>query len=491
MPAKKKEEVESQALKAEKTLKSSWYVLDLSGKLHELSVKEGKVSGYDFGKYDNLKKFTSYELAKSREVKEAPAHVSLMKRLEIADYEPGSDQGNMRFYPKGRLMKSLLEMYVNQRLNDYGAMEVETPIMYDFEHSALKKYLNRFPARQYVIETPNKKLFLRFAADFGQFLMAHDMVMSYKDLPVKLYELTRYSFRFEQSGELTGLKRLRAFTMPDCHAFVHDTEHAKEEMMKRFGLAWDIQANIGFELPNDLEFAIRVTKDFYDNNRDFVFEMVKRWGKPALIEMWNERIFYFIMKYEWNFVDSTDKAAALTTDQMDVESSETYDINFVDRDGKKKKPLILHLSPTGALERTIYAMLEKAAFHHKAGKPPAIPLWLSPIQARLVPVSQEQIEYCEKMLPLFKDIRIDMDDTTDTLGKKIKKAEEEWVPYILVVGQQEQKSGKINVRNRLSRVQREMTVEEFVKEVAGQIAHMPFKPLPLPKLLSKRPIFVG
>lgn len=491
MVEKKKEEVESQAVKAEKTLISSWYILEPTGKLHELSVKDGKVSGFTFGKYDNLRKFTSYEMAKSREVKEEPAHVRFMKRLEIADYEPGSDSGNMRFYPKGRLIKSLLETYVNQRLNDYGAMEVETPLMYDTTHTALKKYLDRFPARRYVIETPNKTVFLRFSADFGQFLMAHDMTMSYKDLPAKLYELTRYSFRLEQHGELTGLRRLRAFTMPDCHAFVHDIEHAKEEMIKRFGLAWDIQANIGFELPNDLEFAIRVTKDFYDNNREFVLELVKRWNKPALIEMWSQQFFYFVMKYEWNFVDSTDKAAALTTDQMDVESSETFDINFTDRDGKKKKPIILHLSPTGALERTIYAMLERAHFHHKAGLPPSIPLWLSPTQARIIPVSQEQIEHCERLSTQLHNIRVDVDDTTDTLGKKIKKAEEEWIPYILVIGQKETAAGMISVRNRVTGKQTSMTAEQFIIEVTTQTKHMPFKPLPLPKLLSKRPIFVG
>jgi threonyl-tRNA synthetase len=219
--------------------------------------------------------------------------------------------------------------------------------------------------------------------------------------------------------------------------------------------------------------------------------MVKKWGKPALVEMWNERIFYFVMKYEWNFVDSTEKAAALTTDQMDVESAETYDISYVDRDGKKKKPIILHLSPTGALERIVYAILERAHLHRKSGKTPHIPLWLAPIQARLVPVSAAQVKYCEKLLSEFRNIRIDIDDTNDTLGKKIKKAEEEWVPYILVVGQKEEKSGKVSVRDRSTGKQSDMTVEAFVKNVHKQTEGMPFKPLPLPKLLSKRPIFVG
>ena len=97
-----------------------------------------------------------------------------------------------------------------------------------------KSYFNRFPARQYNIVSDNKQLFLRFAACFGQFLMAKDFHITYKNLPLKLYELTRYSFRREKSGELVGLRRLRAFSMPDCHAFCKDIEQAKDECLKRF-----------------------------------------------------------------------------------------------------------------------------------------------------------------------------------------------------------------------------------------------------------------
>ena len=140
-----------------------------------------------------------------------------MKKLAIADYEAASDKGNMRFYPNGRLIKSLLEKYVTDEVVKYGGSEVETPIMYDSKHPSMASYFNRFPARQYNIDTEGKSMFLRFAACFGQFLMA-DLQISYKNLPYRLYELTRYSFRREQSGELVGLRRLRAFTI-DCHAF--------------------------------------------------------------------------------------------------------------------------------------------------------------------------------------------------------------------------------------------------------------------------------
>src|SRR3989442_248284 len=139
-------------------------------------------------------------------------------------------------------------------------MEVESPVMYDFEHPALKSYLNRFPARQYVVQTPNKKTFLRFSACFGQFLIMKDMVISYKQLPLSLYELTRYSFRAEQRGELAGLRRLRAFTMPDCHALCADVEQAKTQFMVRFEVARKLLEDFGFSMPDDFDVGMCVTQ---------------------------------------------------------------------------------------------------------------------------------------------------------------------------------------------------------------------------------------
>src|SRR2546422_318041 len=305
--ARAKDDV-SEAVKAEQKLVSEWFILEPNGTLHPLRLDGGKVAGFDFAGHENLQKFASYEMAKSREAKEEPPHVRLMRELELVDYEPGSDPGNLRFYAKGRLIKGLLEEFVTRRVTEYGAMEVESPVMYDFEHPALKSYLDRFPARQYVVQTPNKTAFLRFSACFGQFLIAHDMVISYKQLPLSLYEMTRYSFRAEQRGEVAGLRRLRAFTMPDSHALVSDVGMAEEKLMVRFEVAWKLLQDCGLSIPPDFEVGVRVTKAFWDANKDFVAAYAKRWGKPILVEMWSDQFFYFVMKYEWNFVDANDKA---------------------------------------------------------------------------------------------------------------------------------------------------------------------------------------
>jgi threonyl-tRNA synthetase len=481
-----KEEPVSKALKAEEKLKSAWHILQPDGKL--VPIEE-----FNFNGHRNLEKFAKYEIAKVRAVTQMPPHVPLMKRLEIADYEEGSDPGNLRWYPKGRLVKGLLEQFVTAQMAAYGAMEVETPIMYDFNHPSLADYLNRFPARQYLLKTEDKELFLRFAACFGQFLMMHDAQFSYKQMPLKLYELTRYSFRREKSGEVCGLRRLRAFTMPDCHAFCTDLEQAKTEFKKRFNLSMAVLGNIGLS-KDDFEVAMRFTKDFYEENREFVEELAKNFGKPMLAEVWAERFFYFRLKWDANFVDNQDKAAALSTDQIDVENAKRYEITFVDEKGEKQYPLILHNSPSGAIERCIYALLEKAYMEQQKGKSPMLPLWLSPTQVRLIPISDQFLEKVEEIAATIESnfIRVDIDDTANTLQKRIREAETEWVPYVVVVGQKEVESGKVAVRVREEKGKVEtLKLDELVSKIREKVEGKPFKPLPLPRNLSKRPQFHG
>ncbi len=483
------EELEvTKALKAEEKIESYWYILTPDGELID-------VEKFDFTGYENLRKFAKYEMEKRRAVDRIPPHVEYMKRLEIADYEEASDSGHLRYYPKGRLIKSLLEDFVTRKCIEYGAMEVETPIMYDREHPTLRRYLERFPARQYILKGDKREFFLRFAACFGQFLIASSSVITYKNLPLRIYELTRYSFRKEQRGELVGLRRLRAFTMPDMHTLVKDLEQAKQEFLNQYKLSAEILKEIGLD-PSDYEVAIRLTREFYEENRDFIHEIAKVLNKPILIEMWDERFFYFILKFEFNFIDALDKASALSTVQIDVENAERYGITYVDSDGKEKYPLILHCSASGAIERVMYALLEKAYLMLQNGRLPMLPVWLSPTQVRIIPVSEKHLDYALKVANELEKrcIRVDVDDRDETLAKKIRDASSEWIPYIAVVGEREEKSNKITVTirsestiNEQKRV--EMSVEELANRIQNECKGKPFKPLCLPKLLSARPSF--
>jgi threonyl-tRNA synthetase len=486
LPTGEKEpEKVSEAAKAEEKLKSFWHILQPDGKLTP-------VEDFSFKGHENLEKFSKYEISKVRAGQLMPPHVALMKRLEIADYEAGSDPGNIRWYPKGRLVKSLLEQFVTAKMSEYGAMEVETPVMYDYQHPSLADYLNRFPARQYLLKSEDKELFLRFAACFGQFLMVHDAQFSYKHLPMKVYELTRYSFRREKSGEVVGLRRLRAFTMPDCHAFCADLDQVRTEFISRFNLCIQILDEIGLQ-KNDYEVAVRFTKEFYKENKEFITSLVKTLGKPVLVEIWEERFFYYVLKWDFNFVDNQNKAAALSTDQIDVENAKRYEITYVDEKGEKCYPLILHCSPSGAIERDVYALLEKAYKTQQDGGAPMLPVWLSPTQVRIIPISDNFLKDVERFAEELEkhSVRVDIDDRSLTLQKKVREAEMDWVPYTIVVGQKELESGILPVRERSSGEMRKLKLDELLHTFEEITVGKPFKPLPVPKYLSRRPQFHG
>ena len=472
------EEDESQAIAAEKTIKSQWSVMTPDG-------KKVPAEDFSFGDRPNLERLFKYEKSGTRISDQQPPHIELMRRMELVDYEPGSDQGNFRWYPKGHLVKRLAETYVSGLVTQLGGMQVETPIMYDYQHPKLNLYLQRFPARQYVLLSDQKEYFLRFAACFGQYLIQHDMQISHHHLPSRLYELTHYSFRREQSGELAGLKRLRTFTMPDLHTLAMDVEQAKEEFVHQVNLA--IQCMEGFGL--EFEVAIRCVSDFAEQHEPFLQEMVSRCNRPALIEQWDERFFYFVAKLEFNFIDALDKAACLSTVQIDVENTQRFDITYVDHKGEKQYPLLLHASISGSIDRVLYAILETQAMRIKQGQKAAFPFWLAPVQLRMIPVSEKFDQACKETLAKIP-YRIDYDDRDISMGRKIRLAEREWIPYIVVMGAKEVAEGCLNIRTR-DGAQRKMTLSELLADIEPQMEGKPFLDLPLPQYLSRRPIFVG
>jgi len=469
---------ESRALAAERTLRSEWRIYQPDGSF--VPADE-----FDFGTHQGLKDLFAYEQTGNRTAEEAPPHIRLMREQELVDYEPASDSGNLRWYPKGMVVKRLLEQHVYRMVSDYGGLEVETPIMYDYGHPALSKYLHRFPARQYVVRSDDKEYFLRFAACFGQYMIQHDMVTSHHDLPVRLFELTHYSFRREQGGEVAGLRRLRAFTMPDMHSLVADMPMAKREFLNQAALCLTWLDDLGLECVP----AIRFVRSFLDENPGFVEDLMRALGRPALVEVWDERFFYFVAKFEMNFVDTARKAACLSTVQIDVENTERFDITYVTEEGAKAHPLLMHTSISGSLDRNVYAILENQAMRMAYGEKATWPTWLAPIQVRLVPVSNAYLDGVMKLADRIP-YRVDVDDRDHKLGRKIRDAEREWIPYVLVVGEKELAGGDLTVRPRVGG-QEQLPLEEFLDRLAAETAGKPRRAANTPRSLSRRPIFVG
>jgi len=323
--------------------------------------------------------------------------------------------------------------------------------------------------------------------------MNHDMTISYRDLPLKMIELTRYSFRKEQRGEVVGLRRLRAFTMPDMHTLTSDMEQAMMEFRQQYDMCISILKDMGIGL-EDYEVAIRFTRDFYETNKAFITELARIVDKPVIIEMWDQRFFYFVLKFEFNYIDALDKASALSTVQIDVENAERYDINYINEQGNAKHPLILHCSPSGAIERIIYGLLEKNHMITLSGGVPMLPVWLSPTQVRVIPIAERHRGTAEEVAHML-GCRVDIDDRDETVGKRIRDAGREWIPYVAVLGDEELAKGELTVTIRSESEpkkpkQVKMKAWDLSARIQTETVGLPYKSIPLPVYLSTRPKFV-
>jgi threonyl-tRNA synthetase len=416
---------------------------------------------------------------------EEPPHIDLMREKELVGYDELSDVGNLRFYPRGKLIRDALIEYVDDLVVEYGGMPVETPIMYDLGARAIDEHAGKFGERQYRFESGDRRMMLRFAACFGQFSIMRDMHISVNDLPLRVYEMSTYSFRREQKGEVTGLKRLRAFTMPDMHTATTDMDGARAELLA--------QAKLALQTSEDLDInyepVIRMTREFYEENQAWVEQVVAELGKPALLEIIPERHHYWSAKIDFAAIDGLGRPIENPTVQIDVESAERFDIEYVDSEGAHHPP-ILHYSPSGGIERVMAALLEGTA----TTETPQLPTWLSPTQVRFIPVDpDEHLAYCEGLAESLEtaDLRVDIDDRDESVGKRIATAETDWVPYYVVVGGDEIEGDTVGVNVRADDVELDMTLAELEETVREDIGDLPQRPRYLPRRVSNHPTFTG
>lgn len=458
----------------EKGEESKWYILD-KGQL--ISPEE-----FEFHNKD-LEQLTKYELGKSESSGEEPPHVKLMKEKGLADYEPSADVGHLRWYPKGRLIRDLLADYVYLLVTKEGAMPVETPIMYDLADDAIRVHADKFGERQYRMGHKKKELMLRYACCFGAFRVLSDSFLTWKNLPARIYELSTYSFRMEKKGEVVGLKRLRGFTMPDLHTVCRDLGQSLVEFDRQI----DLCMQTGEDFNVNYEVIFRATQDFYNEYKDWMHASAEKIGKPVLLEILPERKHYWISKMDFAAIDYLGRPIENPTVQIDVESGERFGITFLEENEEEDYPIILHCSPTGSIERVICSLLEKTAVEMDE-KPPMLPLWLSPTQVRILPIAERHLDYALELARELKDqnVRVDVDDRPETVGKKIRNAATDWVPYVAVIGDNELSSGELTINIRENQNKQTMSREDLVKIIKEETREMPFRALPLPLKLSQR-----
>jgi len=416
---------------------------------------------------------------------EEPPHLEIMREKEFVGYDGLSDVGNLRFYPRGKLIRDALIEYVNDLVVEYGGMPVETPIMYDLGARSIREHAGKFGERQYRFESGDRRMMLRFAACFGQFSIMRDMHISVNDLPLRIYEMSTYSFRREQKGEVAGLKRLRAFTMPDMHTATRDMDQARAELMAQAKLA----LRTSEDLDINYEPAIRMTREFYEDNEAWVEEVVADLEKPALLEIIPERHHYWSAKIDFAAIDGLGRPIENPTVQIDVESAERFDIEYTDGTDQHHPP-ILHYSPSGGIERVMAALLEDTATMDT----PQLPTWLSPTQVRFIPVNPDaHLEYCEALADDLEaaDIRVDIDDRDESVGRRIAGAETDWVPYYVVVGDDEIEDGELGVNVRTTGEERTMGLADLRELLSEDIGDLPQRPRYLPHHVSDHPHFTG
>lgn len=413
-----------------------------------------------------------------------PRYLDYCRKFGI-EWEPFSDLGHMRYGPEATIMLDLLAEYAWRCATSLGipVFKVRGTNMFDLGVPAVRQHAELFGDRLYTLEVGQRKLVLRYAACHQQFAMIKDWGISYRHLPFGAFEIAD-SYRLEQPGELTLCFRLRRFLMPDLHIFTRDLEEAKEISLKVHAKIYEEVRKVG----RDYVSIYNITRSFLAENRDYVAKLVAMEGKPALLHFVPEGKYYWVINVEYNIIDQLGRPREIGTFQIDVGNAQRFGITYVDEGGAKRHPVIIHTAIIGSLERYLYLLFDTAAREEARGGKPSLPLWISPIQVRVIPVSADQLgralEVAERLNAA--GVRADVDDRDESLAKRVRDAEVKWIPYVVVVGAREVEKGVLSVRRRSGGVS-EMTLEELLAELDRNLEGYPRMPLPMPLRLSARP----
>ncbi|MET1129235.1 MAG: threonine--tRNA ligase [Thermoproteota archaeon] len=427
--------------------------------------------------------------------KELPETENPVNRLCLKfgfEWEGASDHGHMRYNPHAEAMVEAVSEYawLLARSLPLSVVRVRGTNMFNMSFGPVYEHARLFGDRLYELGMEGRQLVMRYAACHQQFLLLRDYTLSYRDLPMGMFEIAD-SYRYEQSGEVSLCFRLRRFFMPDLHILVRNLDEAvqvSEQLQK-------IIHSEASKLGQRYWAVYNVTEDFWSEHRNKLMELIRRDGAPALVAIYPSGIYYWVVNVEYHIVDVSGRPREIATFQFDVGNARRFGIKYVDEDGSEKYPIIIHTALIGSVERYIYMVFDSAAKMLKAGETPYIPTWLAPIQVRIIPVnpsSQEQVEFAEKVLQMLESnhVRADIDDRDVSLGRRIRDAGKEWIPYIAVIGDREVKTGTLNVTIRRTNDRIAMTPQELLSTVKKELEGYPIITSTLPKRVSARPTLV-
>ena len=461
------------------SLPSEYMVMDEKGDLHSPET-------FHYG--PGMKEFESLvekEALKKGLTGGEPRYLEYARRLGL-EWESFADLGHMRFGPESDMIIQLLSDYANQVIRRIGIpiLNVRGTNMFDVDVKPIKEHLQLFGSRAYELDVDERTFVLRYAACFQQFSMVKDWTLSYRTLPFGTFEVAD-SYRLEQSGELLLSFRLRKFLMPDLHIYLKNLSEAIDVGRKVHDRIYEEIRKIHREYVS----IYNTTRSFFQQNKNLFIEMARVEKKPLLLSFVPEGHYYWVLNVEYNIIDDLDRPREIGTFQIDVGNAQRFDIHFANEKGEREYPVIIHTAVIGGLERYLFALLDSAVRMERQGKKPMLPVWISPVQVRVIPLSKQLVKDGMVILDKLEEegIRADLDDRDDTLQSRIRDAELSWVPYIAVFGERELKSDKLSVRTREDGKEIKTSVSDLISRIRSETQGYPTRSLTYPKLLSQRP----
>lgn len=397
-------------------------------------------------------------------------HRRLGKEMELFTFSQKVGQGLPLWLPKGAALRDRLEQFLRKVQKRYGYQQVITPHIGNVELYKTSGHYQKYGEDSFrPITTPQEgeAFFLKPMNCPHHCEIFASRPRSYRDLPLRFAEFGTV-YRYEQSGELHGLTRVRGFTQDDAHLFC-TAEQIKEEFCKVIDIILYIFKTLKFEKyvaqvslrdPNNKTKYIG-TDENWEKAQNAIIEAAAEKGLNT-IEVEGEAAFYG-PKLDFMVKDALGREWQLGTVQVDYNLPERFGLEYTDADGQKKRPIMIHRAPFGSMERFVAVLLE-----HTGGN---FPLWLTPDQVIILPISEKYMDYAQKVRTHLDemDIRASVDERSEKTGRKIRDAETAKIPFMLIVGEQEEKDGTVSVRRHGNINDGTMSLEDFGKLIQQEI----------------------
>ena len=388
-------------------------------------------------------------------------HRKLGKQLDLFSFHD-EGPGFPFFHPKGMALRNMLMDYERELFKEFGYVEIMTPVILSkqlwiqsghWDHYKENMYFTKIDDEDYAIKPMNCP---------GGILYFKTQQRSYRDLPMRVGEFGLVH-RHELRGALHGLFRVRCFTQDDAHIFMTQ-DQMKEEVIKCMAMYKKMYGVFGLEY--HVELSTRPensmgSDELWEISTNALREAIEKTGVPYQINE-GDGAFYG-PKLDFHVQDSLGRTWQCGTIQMDMQLPERFDVNYVGEDGEKHRSVMLHRAGYGSLERFIGILIE-----HFGG---AFPTWIAPVQVKVIPVTEKHLEYAKSVAKTLSEsnIRVELEEANETLGYKIRKAQMEKVPYMLIVGDKEEKSHTVSIRSRKDGDKGSMMVPMFIASLMQEI----------------------